>query len=99
MRDFYTEAAEDRFGSAWKLAGPRARAQLGGFAAFRRQLGTLRSVDFRQNRVVRSDDDRATVAIETRAVHSDRVDDCRGEVALDRQGEGWLIDRLGVSCS
>jgi len=99
VRDFYTEAADDRFESAWKLAGPRAQAQLGGFAAFRRQLGTLRSVDFRQNRVVRMDGRRATVAIETRAVHSDRVDHCRGEVALSKKGRAWLIDRLGVSCS
>ena len=53
VRDFYTDAADDRFEAAWKLAGPGARAQLGGFEAFKRQLGTLRSVDFRENRVTR----------------------------------------------
>jgi eukaryotic-like serine/threonine-protein kinase len=99
VRDFYSEAADDRFDAAWKLAGPRARGQLGGFEAFRRQLGTLRSVDFEESRVVRRGDKRATVAIQTRAVHTDRVDNCRGDVGLVRQGEGWLIDRFGVACS
>jgi serine/threonine protein kinase len=98
VRDFYSEAADDRFDAAWKLAGPRARAQLGGFEAFKRQLGTLRSVDFEENRVVSKEGKRASVAIQTRAVHSDRVDNCRGDVSLVRRGDGWLIDRLGVTC-
>ena len=98
VRDFYTDAADDRFEAAWKLAGPRARAQLGGFEAFKRQLGTLRSVDFRENRVTRQTGTGATVAIQTRAVHSDRVDNCRGDLDLRKKGDGWLIDRLGVSC-
>jgi hypothetical protein len=98
VRNFYSEAADDRFDAAWKLAGPRARAQLGGFEAFKRQLGTLRSVDFEENRVASKQGKRASVAIQTRAVHSDRVDNCRGDVALVRRGDGWLIDRLGVTC-
>lgn len=96
---FYTSAANDRFEAAWKLAGTRARAQLGGFAAFKRQLGTLRSIEFRENRTVRESDTRATVAIQTRAVHTNKVDNCRGDVTLSRKDRRWLIDRLGVSCA
>ncbi len=98
VRNFYTDAADDRFEAAWRLAGPRARAQLGGFEAFKRQLGTLRTVEFQEDRVARQSAARATVAIQTRAAHSDRVDNCRGDVELIRKGGGWLIDRLGVSC-
>jgi hypothetical protein len=98
VRDFYREAAADRFAEAWKLAGPSAREQLGGFDAFKRQLGTLRSIEFRENRVTSRSGRRATVAISTRAVHTNRVDNCRGDVFLDRRGSGWLIGRLGVSC-
>jgi hypothetical protein len=99
VRGFYTDAANDRFEEAWKLAGPRARAQLGGFAAFRRQLSTLRSVDFRENRTVSESDTRASVAIQTRAVHTNRVDNCQGDVTLTRNNGRWLIDRLGVNCA
>jgi len=98
VRDFYSQAAKDRFEASWKLASPRARAQLGGYEAFKRQLGTLRSVDFQEDRVLRSEGKQATVAIQTRAVHTDRVDNCRGDVALVREGEGWVIDQLGVDC-
>ena len=99
VRSFYTRAANDQFESAWKLAGPRVRSQLGGFEAFKRQLGTLESVDFEQARVARESGDNATVALATRAVHTNKVDNCRGDVSLSRAGESWLIDRLGISCS
>ena len=99
VRSFYTRAAKDQFESAWKLAGPRVRSQLGGFEAFKRQLGTLKTVDFEQARVARESGDSATVAVATRAVHTNKVDNCRGDVSLSRAGESWLIDRLGISCS
>ena len=99
VRSFYTLAANDQFEAAWKLAGSRVRSQLGGFEAFKRQLGTLESVSFEQARVTRGRGDDATVAIATRAVQTNRVDNCRGDVSLTRAGESWLIDRLGISCS
>lgn len=99
VRSFYTLAAKDQFEAAWKLAGSRVRSQLGGFEAFKRQLATLESVSFEQARVTRGRGDDATVAIATRAVHTNKVDNCRGDVSLTRAGESWLIDRLGVSCS
>jgi serine/threonine-protein kinase len=82
VRSFYTRAAEDRFDSAWALATPRARRQLGGFDSFKATLGTLESVRFREARVTRERPTRATVAVATRAVHADKVDDCEGDVSL-----------------
>ncbi len=99
VRSFYTRAADDRFRSAWALAGPGVRSQLGGFEAFRRQLAPVQSITFAQARVTSRAGDAATVAIVTRAVHPDKVDNCRGDVSLERSEGRWLIQRLGVACS
>ena len=99
VRSFYTLAADDRFAASWKLAGPGLRRQLGGFDAFKRQLGTLESVDFAKVRAAPVSGDRATVSIVTRAVHTNKVDNCSGDVFLDKAGRSWVIARLGVTCS
>lgn len=99
-RGFYERAAADRFSSAWKLAGPGFRAQLGGFDAFRAQFSTLKSVRFKRAETTDQTGDRATVAIATTATHTNRVDTCRGDVSLGRTSSKrpWLIDRIGVDC-
>lgn len=99
-RGFYERAAADRYASAWKLAGPGFRAQLGGFDAFRAQFSTLKSVRFKRAETTDQTGDRATVAIATTATHTNRVDTCRGDVSLGRTSSKrpWLIDRIGVDC-
>lgn len=99
-RGFYERAAADRYSSAWKLAGPGFRAQLGGFDAFRAQFSTLKSVRFKRAETTDQTEDRATVAITTTATHTNRVDTCRGDVSLGRTSSKrpWLIDRIGVDC-
>lgn len=99
-RGFYERAAADRYSSAWKLAGPGFRAQLGGFDAFRTQFSTLKSVRFKRAETTDQTEDRATVAIATTATHTNRVDTCRGDVSLGRTSSKrpWLIDRIGVDC-
>jgi serine/threonine protein kinase len=99
-RGFYERAAADRYSSAWKLAGPGFRAQLGGFDAFRAQFSTLKSVRFKRAETTDQTGDRATVAIATTATHTNRVDTCRGDVSLGRTSSKrpWLIDRIGVDC-
>lgn len=64
VRAFYTRAADDRFESAWALAGPGLRRQLRDFDSFRSQLDTLKAVDFGEDRVTSQDGRRATVAID-----------------------------------
>ncbi|MEJ7714180.1 MAG: protein kinase [Thermoleophilaceae bacterium] len=99
-RAFYERAAADRYEDAWKLAGPGFREQLGGFAAFRAQFGTLKSVRFERAETTAQTGDRATVALATTATHTNRVDTCRGDVSLRRgsRARPWLIDRIAVDC-
>lgn len=99
-RAFYDRAAADRYQAAWSLAAPSLRAQLGGFNAFKADLGTLESITFDRAETTSETADRSTVAIATTAVHTDRTDSCRGEMSLSRHADarGWLIDRVAVDC-
>ena len=100
MRDFYELAAADRYGAAWRLAGPGLRRQMGGYDSFRGTFDSLRSVEFRKSEVSRRSGDRATVTVATTAVHSDRTERCRGDADLvGRDGRNWLIDRIHIACS
>jgi eukaryotic-like serine/threonine-protein kinase len=100
VRDFYELAAADRYGAAWRLAGPGLRRQMGGYDSFRGTFDSLRSVDFRKSEVSRRSGDRATVTVATTAVHSDRTERCRGDADLvGRDGRNWLIDRIHIACS
>jgi len=98
VQSFYQQAAADRFDAAWELAGPGFRSQLGGFEAFRSQFGSLQSISFGRAQTTSRSGDRATVAIQTTAVHRDRTDRCSGTVATTRTAGRWLIERIAVSC-
>ena len=100
VRDFYERAADDRYKAAWALAGPSARVQLLGFDSFQTQFATLQSISFDRAQTTSQTPDRATVAVATTAVHSNRTDRCRGEISLVRGPDArrWLIDRIGVDC-
>jgi serine/threonine-protein kinase len=99
-RAFYERSAADRYEDAWTLAGPGFREQLGGFAAFRAQFSTLKSVRFERAETTAQTGDRATVALATTATHTNRIETCRGDVSLRRgsRARPWLIDRIAVDC-
>ena len=99
VRAFYGRAAAHRYDDAWALAAPGLRQQLGGFAAFRRQFSTVRSIVFSRASEVRRTDSAATVAVATTATHTDHVDHCAG--TADTQpapGGGWLVAHIAISC-
>jgi len=99
VQAFYGRAAAHRYDDAWALAAPGLRQQLGGFAAFRRQFSTVRSIVFSRASEVRRTDSGATVAVATTATHTDHVDHCAG--TADTQpatGGGWLVAHIAISC-
>jgi eukaryotic-like serine/threonine-protein kinase len=99
VQAFYGRAAAHRYDEAWALAGPALRSQLGGFAAFRRQFSTVRSIAFSRAETTRRSTRAATVSIATTATHTDRVDRCRGtaDTAPGASG-GWVVTHVAVSC-
>jgi hypothetical protein len=101
VRAFYERAAANRYRAAWSLAAPGFREQLGGYGAFRSQFGTLESIRFDRAETTAVSRNEATVAVSTRATHTDRVDTCKGDVALRRSAETkpWLIDHIAVDCA
>ena len=98
VRAFYGRAAADRLNAAWSLAAPSFRAQLRGFDTFKATFGTLQSIRFDRAETTRRIGERATVAIATTAVHTDRTDTCEGEVSLVSSASRWLIERIAVDC-
>ncbi len=99
VQAFYGRAAAHRYDDAWALAAPGLRQQLGGFAAFRRQFSTVRSIVFSRASEVRRTDSGATVALATTATHTDHVDHCAG--TADTQpaaGGGWVVAHIAISC-
>jgi serine/threonine protein kinase len=98
VRAFYTRAAAHDYDGAWELAGPGLRSQLLGRDAFENQFSTVRSIDFEQISTSSRSGDRATVALRTTAVHTDRTDRCRGTADAVRSGTTWAIDHISVSC-
>ncbi|HEX2085347.1 MAG TPA: serine/threonine-protein kinase [Solirubrobacteraceae bacterium] len=93
VRAFYERAAEGDLGGAWRLAGPRLRELYGSRAAFDDELGSLRAITFARIEEVESGGDRAVVAIQTVAEHTDRTDRCSGTVTTVRGRQGrWLVE-------
>jgi hypothetical protein len=99
VQAFYGRAAGHRYDDAWALAAPSLRSQLGGFAAFRGQFSSVRSIEFARAETVRRADDAATVAITTTATHTNRTDHCTGTAdTAPAPGGGWVVTHLNVSC-
>jgi outer membrane biosynthesis protein TonB len=99
VQAFYGRAAAHRYNDAWALAGPGLRQQLGGFAAFRRQFSTVRSIVFSRASEVRRTDSGATVAVATTATHTDHVDHCAGTAdTLPAAGGGWVVAHIAITC-
>jgi len=99
VQAFYGRAAAHRYEAAWALAAPSLRAQLHGFAAFRSQFSSVRSIRFGRAETVRRSADAATVAVTTTATHTNRVDRCTGTAdAAPAPGGGWVVTHLNISC-
>src|SRR5437764_11102 len=89
---FYQRAAAHDYAAAWALTTQRARAQLGGLAAFIASQSTLRSISFPFLRTTSQTHDSATVELRSAAIHTDRADHVCGSIGLLRSTRGWLLD-------
>jgi hypothetical protein len=99
VKDMYERAAAKDYQSAWKLAGPGFRQQIGGYDAFVNTLGTLQSIQFPRLATVFKSGDSATVEFQSIATHPDRVDHCTGTVQLSAIDGQWLVEHIQPSCN
>jgi hypothetical protein len=100
VQSFYEAAAAHRYSDAWALADPNLRNQLGGYAAFQRQMSSVRSITFHKAQTVAgSSSDSATVALQTTSVQTSGTQECAGTARSVRSGQGWLVDRVSINCS
>lgn len=99
VQDFYELAAADDFEGAEAVASPNLEAQLGGPGGIEGTLGTLESIEFRTLELISESGSSAEVELATTATHTDKVDECVGTASLVAEGDGWLVDRVGVDCN
>ncbi|MEA2143001.1 MAG: eukaryotic-like serine/threonine-protein kinase [Solirubrobacteraceae bacterium] len=99
VKDLYTRAAAGDFESAWQLAGPGFRQQIGGYQSFVDTLQSLESIEFPKLTATIRSGDTATVAFESVATHTDRVDHCTGTANLSVSGDQWLVQQINPSCN
>jgi hypothetical protein len=99
VNDFYRAAARHDYAAAWAMATPRAQRVLGGYAGFARGQSTLRSISFPTLRST-TNGDSANVVLRSQAVHTNRIDRCRGSVDVVRTGGAWKLDDFHIaSCA
>ena len=97
VRDFYTAAAANDLDRAWALLSADGRAIFGSRSRFDGTFTTLQRIEFaRLDPAVRGRT--AQVALQTTAVHDDRVDQCSGSVGLVAAGDAWRISGFSVHC-
>jgi serine/threonine-protein kinase len=96
VNDFYQRAARGDYQGAWALATPRAQQKLGGFDSFSAGQSSLETISF-PKLSGKEKGDTATVKLQSEAVHSDRVDRCKGSVDLVRQGGDWRLDDFHIA--
>jgi serine/threonine-protein kinase len=94
---FYARAAAGDYAGAWALATPKARAQLGGFDSFSASQSTLESITFPKLKASNRTAATATVDLNSRAVHSDREDRCKGSIDLVASAGEWRLDAFHIA--
>ncbi|HLI59663.1 MAG TPA: serine/threonine-protein kinase [Solirubrobacteraceae bacterium] len=100
VRRFYTAAAAHRYALAWSLADPNMQNQLGGYAAFQREMSPVRSITFHRTRVVGgTGSGTTTVALQTTSVQRSGPQRCSGTARTVRDGGSWRLDGISISCS
>jgi serine/threonine-protein kinase len=96
---FYEAAARHQYPQAWALADSNLRSQLGGYAAFRDLMSSVRSIAFHRAQVLpASSSSTATVALSTTSVQTDRTQQCAGSARTVRSGGAWLLDQISIGC-
>jgi hypothetical protein len=100
VEQFYKAAAAHQYATAWALADPNLRSQVGGYSAFQNEMSSVRSVTFdRAAQLADSSPTTATVAVQTTSVQTSETQQCSGTVQTVHNGGGWLLDRLSIGCS
>lgn len=100
VEQFYKAAAAHQYATAWALADPNLRRQVGGYSAFRNEMSPVRSVTFdRAAQLADTGPTTATVAVQTTSVQTSQTQHCSGTVQTVHNGGGWLLDRLSIGCS
>ena len=97
---FYHLAASHQYSTAWALADPTFRYQLGGYQNFVGGQSGDRSITFDSARVLSQSSSSATVAVRTTSVRTDGTKRCSGTVDLVPGGSaGWLLHQIHIDCS
>lgn len=98
VQSFYEDAAAHQFSTAWALADPNMRSQLGGYSSFENQMSAVRSITFHRAQVVNAGPNSATVAVQTTSVQTDRTQQCSGTARTVKSGASWLLDGISINC-
>jgi eukaryotic-like serine/threonine-protein kinase len=101
VESFYRLAAAHNYASAWALADPTFRNQLGGYRSFEAGQSGDRSIAFNSARLVSETTNSATVAIQTTSVRESATQHCSGNVDLSRGGSSqpWLLHLIHINCA
>jgi hypothetical protein len=100
VESFYSASAAHEYGTAWALADPTFRNQLGGYDSFTAGQAADRSITFDAARVVSQSPTAATVAVQTTSVRTTGTQQCAGTVQLVNSGSGgWLLHLIDINCA
>ena len=98
VKAFYERSAAGEYREGWKLVGPGGRSQLQGFSSYQGTFDEVESVRFPSARTTSRSGDQAEVALRSVATKETEIDRCNSTFTLSRAGEGWQIEKFGVSC-
>jgi hypothetical protein len=99
VESFYHLAAAHQYGSAWALADPAFRNQLGGYGSFAGGQAADKLITFTGAQVTNQSGSAATVYIHTTSVRTTGTQHCYGPVNLVRGSSGWLLDHISINCA
>jgi eukaryotic-like serine/threonine-protein kinase len=98
VETFYHLAAAHQYSSAWALADPSFRNQLGGYSSFQSGQAGDRSITFTGAQVTNQSANSATVYVHTTSVRYNGTQHCYGPVNLIHGSSGWLVDHISINC-
>lgn len=101
VESFYHLAAAHHYSSAWALADPAFRAQLGGYPSFESGQAGDRSITFNGASVLNASATSGTVYVRTTSVRDNGTQHCYGPVRVVRSAgsAGWLLDHIAINCT
>ncbi len=98
VQGFYEAAAQHRYPSAWAMADPNMRAELGSYAGFENEMTPVRAIAFHQLQTLQTSSDSATIAVQTTSVQTDVTQQCSGTVRTVQLAGAWLLDGISIHC-